>query len=283
MTDQELELELNEAGTRLGDPQLGRRLAGDSRSQETSVSKGKNDKEQSGGQSSGSYQMLACGFHIFHYTRFTVNRNTLRATRGSTPQPPDFEAKVAKLTELGFGRDAVIQALQLFNGNEEQAAELVIGKLPLFTAVESLAHFLFLEDMLPVIEEILKHEWSARWQSFVPDLVSAAKTSETICENCMAILKVTSISISLSSLDEASINGDRPIDASNVQRKGPRAAVLRGESGLHGIDNGLKQSERVVGVQNVELEERGLRSAGRDRRRSEVGRTEKASSVGGRR
>ncbi|KAK9166220.1 hypothetical protein Scep_001411 [Stephania cephalantha] len=60
---------------------------------ETSVSKGKNDKEQSGGQSSG-------------------------ATRGSTPQPPDFEAKVAKLTELGFGRDAVIQALQLFNGNE---------------------------------------------------------------------------------------------------------------------------------------------------------------------
>ncbi|KAK9162847.1 hypothetical protein Syun_003749 [Stephania yunnanensis] len=37
--------------------------------------------------------------------------------------------------------------------------------------------------------KILKHEWSVKWQSFVPDLVSAAKTSETICENCMAILK----------------------------------------------------------------------------------------------
>ncbi|KAK9093333.1 hypothetical protein Syun_028244 [Stephania yunnanensis] len=49
-----------------------------------------------------------------------------------------------------------------------------------------------------VIEEILKREWPTKWQSFVPDLVSAAKTSETICENCMAILKVTSISISLS-------------------------------------------------------------------------------------
>ncbi|KAK9086380.1 hypothetical protein Syun_028774 [Stephania yunnanensis] len=48
-------------------------------------------------------------------------------------------------------------------------------------------------------KKILKHEWSARWQSFVPDLVSAAKTSETIYENCMAISKVTSISISLSS------------------------------------------------------------------------------------
>ncbi|RRT80740.1 hypothetical protein BHE74_00050892 [Ensete ventricosum] len=36
----------------------------------------------------------------------------------------------------------------------------------------------------------LQHEWPARWQSFIPDLVSAAKSSETICENCMAILKI---------------------------------------------------------------------------------------------
>lgn len=39
--------------------------------------------------------------------------------------------------------------------------------------------------------QILKHEWPVRWRSFIPDLVSAAKTSETICENCMAILKVS--------------------------------------------------------------------------------------------
>ncbi|XP_048325788.1 protein EXPORTIN 1A isoform X1 [Ziziphus jujuba] len=40
--------------------------------------------------------------------------------------------------------------------------------------------------------QILKHDWPARWRSFIPDLVSAAKTSETICENCMAILKLLS-------------------------------------------------------------------------------------------
>uniref|UniRef100_A0A6N2LJR4 DNA damage-inducible protein 1 n=1 Tax=Salix viminalis TaxID=40686 RepID=A0A6N2LJR4_SALVM len=39
----------------------------------------------------------------------------------------DFEAKVAKLVELGFGREAVIQALKLFNGNEEQAAGFLFG------------------------------------------------------------------------------------------------------------------------------------------------------------
>ncbi|KAJ6724077.1 ASPARTYL PROTEASE DDI-RELATED [Salix viminalis] len=42
-------------------------------------------------------------------------------------QGSDFEAKVAKLVELGFGREAVIQALKLFNGNEEQAAGFLFG------------------------------------------------------------------------------------------------------------------------------------------------------------
>ncbi|EPS70913.1 hypothetical protein M569_03846, partial [Genlisea aurea] len=43
-----------------------------------------------------------------------------------------------------------------------------------------------------ILVQILKHEWPGRWRSFIPDLVAAAKTSETICENCMAILKLLS-------------------------------------------------------------------------------------------
>ncbi|CAN1167408.1 Protein DNA-DAMAGE INDUCIBLE 1, partial [Linum perenne] len=46
---------------------------------------------------------------------------------GNMTQGPEFEAKVAKLVELGFGREAVIQALQLFQGNEEQAAGFLFG------------------------------------------------------------------------------------------------------------------------------------------------------------
>ncbi|CAA6670118.1 unnamed protein product [Spirodela intermedia] len=37
------------------------------------------------------------------------------------------EGKIRKLVELGFGREAVIQALKLFNGNEEQAAGFLFG------------------------------------------------------------------------------------------------------------------------------------------------------------
>ncbi|XP_019447031.1 PREDICTED: DNA damage-inducible protein 1 isoform X2 [Lupinus angustifolius] len=46
---------------------------------------------------------------------------------GDRSKDAGFEAKVAKLVELGFGRDAVVQALQLFNGNEEQAAGFLFG------------------------------------------------------------------------------------------------------------------------------------------------------------
>ncbi|KAI3466383.1 hypothetical protein Pfo_023046 [Paulownia fortunei] len=48
-------------------------------------------------------------------------------TGRNASQGPDFEAKVAKLVELGFGREQVIQALKFFDGNEEQAAGFLFG------------------------------------------------------------------------------------------------------------------------------------------------------------
>ncbi|KAH6768138.1 ubiquitin family protein [Perilla frutescens var. frutescens] len=48
-------------------------------------------------------------------------------TRNNASQGPEFEAKVAKLVELGFGREQVVQALKLFDGNEEQAAGFLFG------------------------------------------------------------------------------------------------------------------------------------------------------------
>ncbi|KAJ9678510.1 hypothetical protein PVL29_020635 [Vitis rotundifolia] len=57
---------------------------------------------------------------------------------------------------------------------------------------DDLAVKLLVFMVVPFTFLVLKHEWPARWRSFIPDLVSAAKTSETICENCMAILKLLS-------------------------------------------------------------------------------------------
>lgn len=55
--------------------------------------------------------------------KFVVNSNVkFIFDTDVVAEGPDFEAKVAKLVEQGFGRDAVIQAFKFFDGNEKQAA-----------------------------------------------------------------------------------------------------------------------------------------------------------------
>ncbi|WZZ91045.1 hypothetical protein YC2023_119624 [Brassica napus] len=51
---------------------------------------------------------------------------------------------------------------------------------------------LYVNKLNVILVQIVKHDWPAKWTSFIPDLVAAAKTSETICENCMIILKLLS-------------------------------------------------------------------------------------------
>jgi len=50
----------------------------------------------------------------------------------------------------------------------------------------------FINKLNTILIEVVKQEWPSNWPSFVPDLVAAAKNSETMCENCMYILKVRS-------------------------------------------------------------------------------------------
>lgn len=45
--------------------------------------------------------------------------------------------------------------------------------------------------MLPTLQ-ILKREWPKNWQSFIPDIVGASKTNESMCQNNMVILKLLS-------------------------------------------------------------------------------------------
>ncbi|WOH00800.1 hypothetical protein DCAR_0520175 [Daucus carota subsp. sativus] len=79
------------------------RFAQEASSSGAQVTSGATEKSAvpTGGQSSGNY---------------------FRPLKGS-----EFEAKVTKLVELGFGREAVVQALKFFDGNEEQAAGYLFG------------------------------------------------------------------------------------------------------------------------------------------------------------
>ena len=43
-----------------------------------------------------------------------------------------------------------------------------------------------------ILVQILKQEWPHNWPTFIPEIVGASKTNETLCENNMKILKLLS-------------------------------------------------------------------------------------------
>eukprot|EP00271_Cylindrocystis_brebissonii_P003986 TRINITY_DN15300_c0_g1_i1.p1 TRINITY_DN15300_c0_g1~~TRINITY_DN15300_c0_g1_i1.p1 ORF type:complete len:1098 (+),score=241.20 TRINITY_DN15300_c0_g1_i1:845-4138(+) len=51
---------------------------------------------------------------------------------------------------------------------------------------------LYVNKLNVILVQVLKHEWPHRWPTFISDLVTAAKSSETLCENCMVIMKLLS-------------------------------------------------------------------------------------------
>eukprot|EP00743_Colponemidia_sp_Colp-15_P002924 GILK01003163.1.p1 GENE.GILK01003163.1~~GILK01003163.1.p1 ORF type:complete len:1097 (+),score=141.59 GILK01003163.1:95-3385(+) len=50
----------------------------------------------------------------------------------------------------------------------------------------------FLTKLNLILVQIVKHEWPHNWPSFIPDLCGASRTSQPLCENNMAILKLLS-------------------------------------------------------------------------------------------
>eukprot|EP01025_Chloroclados_australasicus_P025135 TRINITY_DN2511_c0_g1_i3.p1 TRINITY_DN2511_c0_g1~~TRINITY_DN2511_c0_g1_i3.p1 ORF type:complete len:676 (-),score=43.53 TRINITY_DN2511_c0_g1_i3:182-1996(-) len=51
---------------------------------------------------------------------------------------------------------------------------------------------MFLAKVNIILVQVLKQDWPSKWQSFIPELVQASKTSETLCENSMCILRLLS-------------------------------------------------------------------------------------------
>ncbi|XP_010523593.1 PREDICTED: DNA damage-inducible protein 1-like isoform X3 [Tarenaya hassleriana] len=85
------------------------------------------DEERLLNEASSSGATVSSGLTQKKNTDATPASQPSGATEHSTSQGADFEGKVSKLMELGFGREAVIQALRLFNGNEDQAAGFLFG------------------------------------------------------------------------------------------------------------------------------------------------------------
>ncbi|KDR14611.1 exportin-1 [Zootermopsis nevadensis] len=51
---------------------------------------------------------------------------------------------------------------------------------------------MYLNKLNMILVQVLKREWPKNWESFIPDIVGASKTNESLCQNNMAILKLLS-------------------------------------------------------------------------------------------
>eukprot|EP01126_Amoeba_proteus_P042787 TRINITY_DN4660_c0_g1_i9.p1 TRINITY_DN4660_c0_g1~~TRINITY_DN4660_c0_g1_i9.p1 ORF type:complete len:1066 (-),score=260.84 TRINITY_DN4660_c0_g1_i9:458-3655(-) len=70
----------------------------------------------------------------------------------------------------------------------------VIGLVLKLSSSDPLLHTnrLVLEKLNLNLVQILKHDWPTNWKTFIPEITSASKTNECICENNMRILKTLS-------------------------------------------------------------------------------------------
>jgi len=50
----------------------------------------------------------------------------------------------------------------------------------------------YLNKLNMILVQILKREWPKNWESFIPDIIGASKTNESLCQNNMVILKLLS-------------------------------------------------------------------------------------------
>lgn len=51
---------------------------------------------------------------------------------------------------------------------------------------------IYLNKLNMILVQVLKREWPKNWESFIPDIVGASKTNESLCQNNMEILKLLS-------------------------------------------------------------------------------------------
>ncbi|CAH1379116.1 hypothetical protein MTP99_002866 [Tenebrio molitor] len=119
---------------------------------------------------------------------------------------PDAWTRVDTILEFSNNQQTKYYALQILEQviktrwkvlprNQCEGIKKYIVSLIIKTSSDSEtleANKTYLNKLNMILVQVLKREWPKNWESFIPDIVGASKTNESLCQNNMIILKLLS-------------------------------------------------------------------------------------------
>lgn len=119
---------------------------------------------------------------------------------------PDAWTRVDTILEFSVNQQTKYYALQILEQviktrwkvlprNQCEGIKKYIVSLIIKTSSDSEtleANKTYLNKLNMILVQVLKREWPKNWESFIPDIVGASKTNESLCQNNMIILKLLS-------------------------------------------------------------------------------------------
>ncbi|KAK9840628.1 hypothetical protein WJX81_005548 [Elliptochloris bilobata] len=143
-------------------------------------------------------------------TRFYAGSNEERiASEGvlrELQKHPEAWTRVDRILELSQSQQAKFIALQILEevikfrwgalpDEQREGIRNYVSNLIIKLSSDEVAfrrERVFLNKLNIILVQVLKQDWPHKWRTFIPELVGASKTNQTLCENSMIILKLLS-------------------------------------------------------------------------------------------
>lgn len=119
---------------------------------------------------------------------------------------PDMWKRAADILDSSKQLNSIFFALQVLAeaissrwkilplDHREGVKNYIVGKIMTLSSTEASlkAHKTYLDRLNLTLIEILKQDWPNNWPTFISDIVGSSKSSESVCENNMKILRLLS-------------------------------------------------------------------------------------------
>lgn len=143
---------------------------------------------------------------VFSFLKRPLQQRIARDILTTLKEHPQAWTRVDTILEFSNNQETKYYALQILEAviktrwktlpreQCEGIKKYIVGLIIKTSSDSELAERekVYLSKLNMVLVLILEREWPKHWPSFIPDIVGASKTNESLCQNNMAILKLLS-------------------------------------------------------------------------------------------